>query len=304
MTKLGRNDACHCGSGKKYKKCHLDSDQRNQAGARTPRTNAEAPSASLDLKRLPKMFRQLAGRGTAAERRKFSELLAESEPIIEFLTRGEEIEAAAAELEGHRAEFEELMADTDRFAAFAQTVFAEECLASLRFTSSDVQRAFEHVGYPGMLSPDEQTLETLRAAILHVADKERRHKLSTQLLARLPEFVAAGRYLEAWMLQFAAIQTAENQNETNPFLFHMFSFGYDAQAVEKQARDESFIRQFGFDLESLRGMSLDELDALIESHRLSFLRTRRCAKNQWRTLRRCSATRWNYWSARTAGTSS
>jgi SEC-C motif len=22
MTKPGRNDACHCGSGKKYKKCH------------------------------------------------------------------------------------------------------------------------------------------------------------------------------------------------------------------------------------------------------------------------------------------
>jgi uncharacterized protein YchJ len=25
--KLGRNDPCHCGSGKKYKKCHLTADQ-------------------------------------------------------------------------------------------------------------------------------------------------------------------------------------------------------------------------------------------------------------------------------------
>ena len=25
---LGRNDACWCGSGKKYKKCHLDEDDR------------------------------------------------------------------------------------------------------------------------------------------------------------------------------------------------------------------------------------------------------------------------------------
>jgi len=24
---LGRNDACWCGSGKKYKRCHLDKDQ-------------------------------------------------------------------------------------------------------------------------------------------------------------------------------------------------------------------------------------------------------------------------------------
>jgi hypothetical protein len=27
---LGRNDACWCGSGKKYKKCHLDSDAEKQ----------------------------------------------------------------------------------------------------------------------------------------------------------------------------------------------------------------------------------------------------------------------------------
>ena len=27
-TTLGRNDPCWCGSGNKYKRCHLDSDQR------------------------------------------------------------------------------------------------------------------------------------------------------------------------------------------------------------------------------------------------------------------------------------
>lgn len=27
---LGRNDACWCGSGKKYKRCHLDRDQLKQ----------------------------------------------------------------------------------------------------------------------------------------------------------------------------------------------------------------------------------------------------------------------------------
>ena len=25
---IGRNDACHCGSGKKYKKCHLEKDEQ------------------------------------------------------------------------------------------------------------------------------------------------------------------------------------------------------------------------------------------------------------------------------------
>ncbi|MCK4534159.1 MAG: SEC-C domain-containing protein [Syntrophobacterales bacterium] len=27
--KLGRNDLCWCGSGKKYKKCHHESDQKH-----------------------------------------------------------------------------------------------------------------------------------------------------------------------------------------------------------------------------------------------------------------------------------
>ena len=37
--KLGRNDPCHCGSGKKYKKCHQSIDEdaaRNVRSLRTP----------------------------------------------------------------------------------------------------------------------------------------------------------------------------------------------------------------------------------------------------------------------------
>ena len=36
---LGRNDPCHCGSGKKYKQCHLDKDE---AAAREARATAMA----------------------------------------------------------------------------------------------------------------------------------------------------------------------------------------------------------------------------------------------------------------------
>jgi hypothetical protein len=35
----GRNDPCHCGSGKKYKQCHLDKDE---AKAREARAAAQA----------------------------------------------------------------------------------------------------------------------------------------------------------------------------------------------------------------------------------------------------------------------
>jgi hypothetical protein len=46
---LGRNDPCHCGSGKKYKQCHLAEDE---AKARTERAKAAeaapAPAAEAE----------------------------------------------------------------------------------------------------------------------------------------------------------------------------------------------------------------------------------------------------------------
>jgi hypothetical protein len=46
---LSRNDPCHCGSGKKYKQCHLDKDEaaareaRAKAAAAAPETAPAAP---------------------------------------------------------------------------------------------------------------------------------------------------------------------------------------------------------------------------------------------------------------------
>lgn len=45
MAKLGRNDPCHCGSGKKYKKCCLAKDEAEEAEVRT-RAAAEARAAA------------------------------------------------------------------------------------------------------------------------------------------------------------------------------------------------------------------------------------------------------------------
>jgi hypothetical protein len=49
---LGRNDPCHCGSGKKYKQCHLVKDEEAErakrakaAGAETTEPAPEAPKA-------------------------------------------------------------------------------------------------------------------------------------------------------------------------------------------------------------------------------------------------------------------
>lgn len=44
--KPGRNDPCHCGSGQKYKKCHLAADDAERAAA--AKAAAEAAKAAAE----------------------------------------------------------------------------------------------------------------------------------------------------------------------------------------------------------------------------------------------------------------
>src|SRR5690242_9177814 len=125
MMALGRNDPCHCGSGKKYKKCHLDADQRSRAEIRQSQPGLDSPTASTSVEHLPKLLRQLSGQGSTSYGKEFGELLSKTEPILEYLERQREIQAAAAALEEHRSEFEALVADEHRYLALTQKVFAD-----------------------------------------------------------------------------------------------------------------------------------------------------------------------------------
>jgi len=44
-SELGRNDPCHCGSGKKYKACHLGQDEATAREARSQAGEAAATTA-------------------------------------------------------------------------------------------------------------------------------------------------------------------------------------------------------------------------------------------------------------------
>lgn len=41
----GRNDLCHCGSGSKYKKCHLEKDEAERVAAAAKAAAAAPPAA-------------------------------------------------------------------------------------------------------------------------------------------------------------------------------------------------------------------------------------------------------------------
>ena len=298
-TKIGRNDPCHCGSGKKYKRCHLALDELEERksspsptplsesdSARWPVTAAsglgtgltdfasivddssessESPSPRLGLGRVASLLQLLSRKGPKSERAEFQRLLAQTQPVMEYLEREEEIEAAAKVLEAHQAKFNKLLKDEKAYLARTQALFAEERFAPLRFTAADVRRAFEQMGYPPNFSPDDQMVQTLRGAILYLADKDRRSQLAMSLLLHLPDYVASERHLDGWLIQHCAHVTTEYPEESNPFLFQMFSFGYDAWAEEQRGRDEKFLRKVGLDPARLQNMSLDEMDAWLQA---------------------------------------
>jgi len=61
--KLGRNDPCHCGSGKKYKKCHLPLDEQRWAQERESRREEEGSETGgtpLKLTEVPALLEELA----------------------------------------------------------------------------------------------------------------------------------------------------------------------------------------------------------------------------------------------------
>jgi hypothetical protein len=101
--KPGRNEKCHCGSGKKYKHCHLDADRQSEAAARQTRPDSTGEPEAAELgnspdlvERLPKLLERLSKQGSAKDRADFAKLEKAAKTTIEYKRRREEIERAAA----------------------------------------------------------------------------------------------------------------------------------------------------------------------------------------------------------------
>jgi methionyl aminopeptidase len=53
-TKPGRNEPCHCGSGEKYKRCHMDQDEAARVTAAATAAAAAATAQAADGPPVPK----------------------------------------------------------------------------------------------------------------------------------------------------------------------------------------------------------------------------------------------------------
>jgi hypothetical protein len=185
--RIGRNDPCHCDSGKKYKKCCLAADESFAAKERPAAPSAGQREALPNHRQTAGRLRKLAALAPQAKSEELQRILDQTQPLLTYMERKEEIEWASQTLEAHRAEFEKLLDEERAYQERAHMVFAEERFRPAWFTKEEVRRALEHARYTPAGMDDEQTVESLRAAILHLADEETRSRLSMILLASLPD---------------------------------------------------------------------------------------------------------------------
>jgi hypothetical protein len=276
-VKPGRNDLCHCGSGKKYKRCHLDSD-RMLAHPASPASEPPQddvpeevvdrpalPHGEMDLRNLAALLAQAEWMGSPKDRKMFKEMRADLEPFLAYMDRQDAIEAASTELEAHREAFHRLLDDADATLKRADALFSEEPFVHLRFTATEVRQALERAGVamtalsgPG-LAPDR-----ILTALLDLADKTRRSRISMGVLLHLPDYVAAGRYLDGWLIQHCAHATGENLGEPNPLLFSLFHHGLQALIRQRLKPQMDLVRKLGVDPDRILKMAPTEIDAFLE----------------------------------------
>ncbi len=279
-TKIGRNDPCHCGSGKKYKRCHLPLDQKREPVVDKPlEADAEipppAPLARFSAKNTASLLREFASKTSKKERAGLDDILAQVLEYAEYMEKEEEIEAAARAMEPYREEFDRFQADEKASINHARTLFGEERFAPLWFTAEDIRSAFKSIGgVPNFSVPDEAS-KSMLAAILSVATKERRTRWAMSLAKNIPDYVKAGRFMDAWLIQLCGHATSEYVEQSNPFLYEMFAHGYEAWTCEAQARGLEFMRDNGLDPARVQSMSLDEIEAFVQEQEADPAKQRR-----------------------------
>ena len=241
--------------------------RQRQAEATSPAVQQpQGPASRLDQIRY--LAGQLMPHLPDDETRELRETLEKVEEIAAYRAMSDEIETAGHILESHRAEFEKLMGDPATAMDQAFQLFSEERFASMRFTPEDIHRAFEAVGYPSQFPREgrEKDMETLFAATQYlVDDMERRFDLARQLLMVLPEYVAASRYLDGWLIQYSAYRMTEVPDESNPFMFATFNLAFEEWTHRVDEQQKSLMRQLGLDKARIADMDAEEIEALFKA---------------------------------------
>jgi len=192
----------------------------------------------------------LADHVTGDEARELEKEADRIEVTVTYAAMEEEIDAAMAIREEHRAECQPMMADTGAAMEQVLELAAEARFDALRISVDELQGAFEVVGYPPVdaLGLTEEGMDVIFKASMHlVGDEEDRLTRSRQLLIALPEYVAAGRYCDAWLLRYSAYRMTVHPEESNPFMFGLVTLAFEAWGEKNKLEMESLFEALGVD---------------------------------------------------------
>ena len=257
--KIGRNDPCPCNSGKKYKKCCLGKETKAvEAEQWLP---GDAPLSAWDAA------------GTVSEGGAWPSVESMSSPLVkrledtyEFEALRPEIEAAHKKLNAHREAYERLTEDIGEIIQRADLLFAEPAFNDIYFTVDELERTFDQIGYPPTAGSGERFLRYVAKAVNTMLGEKERSVLAQRLFCHMPEYVEAGRYFDAWILQHNAIQLCEmREDECCPFLLCIFMTAMQKWQEMREREQDELLDKIGVDPDELQKLNYEEVDAVVNS---------------------------------------
>jgi len=281
MRSIGRNDPCPCGSGRKYKHCCLRRDRKIEQLERAVARFEYGEQNTV--KTVRRLVSELNSESGSEPERELESLFAAAEAMADFETQREAIEEASEKLESHRTEFEALMDDSSSALDHAMRLFSEETFAPFRYTPEDLNEAFSRTGFPRLHREEIEPadMEAIIGAMLSMVDEKDRLRLSLELFMLLPDYVDAGRYMDAWMIQLSALKMVDEPERSNPFLTSLVFQAYEAWWQQLTQESDQMYRALGADPEELDAMAEDERIAWMEAQ-LTDPEKRALLENQYR----------------------
>ncbi len=216
MSLPGRNDPCHCGSGKKYKSCHWAAD-RAAAGARADADKArdarlEALGHPSDAE-MRELYQSSTGRALPAgpvpeaTRATLTDLWRQRKLADEALARlAPEQDRWARHFDAHPDEFEAVAADLGRDPYYSR----------FELTKANARKVRMQLGAPPAAA--DALREYAARGVALTLDDDDRANFREAVLARVPDLVDEGRLKEAYVLATCADRAVDPEAPVSPLL--------------------------------------------------------------------------------------
>lgn len=171
--------------------------------------------------------------------------------------------AAQKVLKPHLAEFEALIADPRTYFDRALALFRDDDFAPLCFSVEQVEAALEALNCSPLDDPlgSGEALEIVSDVVMEAADRRYRRRAASLLLSLLPRYVAAQRYIDAWIIYVSALQALEVDESLTPFLQLMLYLSFERIKMAMDALQAQMLRDLNVDSAGMEEMSPEELTA-------------------------------------------